>query len=105
MRIKSSNGNLRQLTKNLEEISDITKLTLVELMPPQFVSNCSSFPSIDELFDASGFKIDTPEDFAAIPDDEWDSFIIENTSYESWSEMQQAAADEYFKAVLNKGMK
>lgn len=104
MKIKS-NGNLKQLQKNLEKISETTQVTLVELMPSQFISNCSRFNSLEELFEASGFKIDSPEDFAAIPDDEWDIFIKENTTYEDWSEMQQAAAAVYFKSALHKGMR
>lgn len=104
MKIKS-NGNLKQLQKNLEKISETTQVTLVELMPSQFISNCSRFNSLEEFFEASGFKIDSQEDFAAIPDDEWDIFIKENTTYENWSEMQQAAAAEYFKSALHKGMR
>ncbi|KAE9637948.1 MULTISPECIES: hypothetical protein [Aeromonas] len=104
MKIKS-NGNLKQLQKNLEKISETTQVTLVELMPSQFISNCSRFNSLEEFFEASGFKIDSPEDFAAIPDDEWDIFIKENTTYEDWSEMQQAAAAVYFKSALHKGMR
>lgn len=104
MKIKS-NGNLKQLQENLETISETTQVTLVELMPPQFISDCSRFTSLEAFFEASGFKIDSPEDFAAIPDNEWDIFIKENTTYENWSEMQEAAAAGYFKSALSKGMR
>ncbi|WP_328222445.1 hypothetical protein [Aeromonas caviae] len=104
MKIKS-NGNLKQLQENLKKVSETTQVTLAELMPHLFISNCSKFTSLEELFESSGFKIDSPEDFAAIPDDEWNIFIKENTTYEDWSEMQQAAAAEYFKSALNKGMR
>jgi len=104
-----SNGNLEQLKKNLAEIAGTTQVKLVDLMHPQFVSNCSQFASLEELFEASGFKVESPEDFAAIPDDEWDAFIKESTTYENWLEMQKAAHSEYaakhLKAALTKGMK
>ena len=104
-----SNGNLKQLQNNLAEISRTTKVRLADMMPPQFISNCSKFVSLEYLFEESGFKIESQEDFAAIPDDAWDAFIKGNTTYENWSEMQKAAHTEYgakhFKEMLTKGMK
>lgn len=104
-----SNGNLEQLKKNLAEVAGTTQVKLVDLMPSQFVSNCSKFASLEELFQASGFKVESPEDFAAIPDDEWDAFIKENTTYANWLEMQKTAHSEYaakyLKVALAKGMK
>ncbi|MEI4930731.1 hypothetical protein [Aeromonas caviae] len=100
-----SNGNLKQLESNLKKLSNTTQLTLAELMPSSFISSCSKFSSIDELFEASGFKIESADDFAAIPDDEWDLFIQQNTTYKNWLDMQQSAASEYAKATLYKGMK
>jgi hypothetical protein len=44
---------------------------------------------------ASPFKVETKEDFEAIPDDEWNTYIASNTSFESWEEMQHQAAGEY----------
>lgn len=104
-----SNGNLEQLKKNMAEIAGTTQVKLVEVMHPEFVSRCSKFNSLEALFESSGFKIESPEDFAAIPDEEWDVFIKENTTYENWLEMQKAAHTEYaakhIKAMLTKGMK
>jgi len=100
-----SNRNFKQLENNLKKLSNTTQLTLAELMPSSFISSCSKFSSIDELFEASGFEIESADDFAAIPDDEWDLFIQQNTTYENWQDMQQSAASEYAKATLYKGMK
>lgn len=57
------------------------------------------------LFNASGFKIESNEDFETIPDEKWESFIQENTTYESWQAMQEAAAIEYARNMLLKGLK
>ncbi|WP_429170321.1 hypothetical protein [Aeromonas rivipollensis] len=100
-----SDGNLKQLGKNLEKLSGTIQLTMAELMPASFISNCSKFSSIDELFEASGFVIESEDDFAAIPDNEWDFFIQQNTTYENWLEMQQSAVSEYAKAALYKGIR
>jgi hypothetical protein len=59
-----------------------------------FIAEHSSFAPFDELLEASTFKVETKEDFEAIPDAEWDTCIASNTSFESWAEMQQRAAGE-----------
>ena len=56
------------------------------------------------MLDASGFKVESAEDFAAIPDEEWDAFVSKNTSYSSWEEMQKGAAKDYTKRQLTKGL-
>ena len=67
------------------------QISIEELMPSEFISECSSFASIDDLFAASPFKLDSWADFNAIPDTEWDAFISSQTSYNDWEEMQKAA--------------
>jgi hypothetical protein len=74
-------------------------------MNTDFISSCSQYSSLEELIDASGFKVESKEDFEAIPDDEWEEFIQSNTSHESWLEMQKAAVLAYTKASLFKGLK
>ncbi|WP_157822205.1 hypothetical protein [Shewanella sp. Actino-trap-3] len=55
---------------------------MFELMPPNFISGCSDFSGLDELFSASDFKVEYAGDFKAIPDNEWKAFIINNTTFE-----------------------
>ena len=100
-----SNGNLDKLRKNLLELSDTNEVKLVDLMNSGFVSSCSQYSSLEELIDASGFKVESKEDFEAIPDEAWEKFIKSNTIYESWSEMQKAAVIVYTKTNLFKGLK
>jgi hypothetical protein len=68
---------------------------LSELLNNGFIAEHSSFASFDELLAASPFKVATKEDFEAIPDAEWDTYITANTSFGSWEEMQRKAASEY----------
>jgi hypothetical protein len=79
---------IEKLQKNMQELSKKTEVKMTELMNPNFVSGCSKFDNIEALFDASGFTVESPADFSAIPDEEWEEFIVENTSFSSWSEMQ-----------------
>jgi hypothetical protein len=100
-----SNGNLDNLRKNLSELSGTTEVKLVDLMNADFISSCSEHSSLEELIDASGFKVESKEDFEAIPGEEWEVFIKDNTSHESWLEMQNSALLAYTKANLFKGIK
>ncbi len=87
--------HLDDLAQRAQDLDGQHSVPVAELMPPEFVSKCSSFGTIDALFEASPFKIESAEDFAAIPDDDWDAFIAQSTSFKSWEEMQEAAATEW----------
>lgn len=101
----NSNGNLGQLTKNLSELGTTSQVRLTDLLDAQFISSCSKYSSLEELFNGSGFKLESKEDFAAIPDDQWEAFIVSSTSFGSWQEMQYAALEAYTKKKLFSGLK
>ena len=100
--MKSSFDGLKNLQKGLKELGNqgSQSVPLTELMPSNFVSSCSRFKDLQELFDSSGFKIDSAEDFKAIPDSDWDEYIQKNTTYSSWAEMQKAAVASWTKGKL-----
>jgi hypothetical protein len=88
---------LKALQEKLNSLASLDgkKIPLGELLPPDFVSGSSKFSSVQELFDASGFTVNTQEDLKAIPDDKWDAFIVANTSYGGWQEMLSAATAKW----------
>ena len=94
-----------QLEKNLASLSGEHEMPIDELMTPKFISSCSKYSDFDELLKFSGFERESLEGFEAIPNEKWDSFIQENTTYESWQEMQEAAGVEYARNMLLKGLK
>ena len=104
MSVKINRGGLDQLIKNAKELDGKDQVKLVDLMNPAFISTHSKFTDFDDLLAASGFKVDSAEDFAAIPDDEWDVYIKANTDFENWLEMQKAAGAEYMKSKLFSGL-
>jgi hypothetical protein len=91
---------LNDLKERAESISGERKIPISELLTPDFLAGCSTFSSADEMFERSGFKVESEQDFTAIPDDDWDAFIRANTSCFSWSEMLQAAGAAWAKAKL-----
>lgn len=102
--MSSNFKGLEKLQNNLKELGNKTEIKMTELMSPSFISDCSEFDSIESLFEASGFTVESPADFAAIPDEEWEEFIVINTSFNSWNEMRQKAMLKYAKQHLNKGL-
>jgi hypothetical protein len=89
-------GNFRKklddLGSRVRELDGQHEVPLSELMPAEFISSSSSYASLQELFAASPFEINSLDDFKAIPDAGWDAFIGRNTTYATWREMQEAAA-------------
>ena len=83
------------LAQRAEQLDGSHSVPLPDLLTPTFLANCSKFASAEEMFKASGFKIDSPEDFKAIPDHEWDAFIKNNTSFDGWKQMLDSAVAEW----------
>ena len=63
----------------------------------------TDFRTLEEMFDASGFAVETPEDFAAIPDSEWDAFVSNVTRFPDWRAMQKRAVVEWARRKLGLG--
>lgn len=90
-----------ELSKKLDELQESaesmqgTEVPLGELLNPGFLAKHTRFLSADEMFEASGFKVETTEDFENIPDEEWNDFIERNTPFATWNDMLSAAAAEW----------
>lgn len=104
MPIKSNMNGFKKLAKNIKDVDGTSQVQLTDLMTSEFISGCSSYENLDSLFSQSGFKIESKEDFEAIPDNEWEEFIVNNTSFDSWEEMQENAMRAYVKKQLFKGL-
>lgn len=78
---------LDELAKNLEGMSGTQNVPIEELLTPEFVSFHTKFANIEEMFEASGFKIESQDDFAAIPDEDWDKFIRTISAFSDWESM------------------
>jgi len=98
--VKKNLKPLKDLERRARELDGHSNVSIPELLTPEFMTGCSRFTSAQELFDSSGFKIDSPDDFKAIPDVEWNAFISSNTSYANWEEMLSAVIGERLKRQL-----
>lgn len=98
--LKEIERKLDDLSRRAKEIDGTNDVPIDELLSVSFLSLCSKFSSAQEMFEASGYKIETQEDFNVIPDKEWDEFIKNNTEYTSWEEMLHAASAVWIKKKL-----
>ena len=62
---------------------------------PAFMAAHTDFGTFEAMFEASGFTFESPEDFATIPDAEWDAFIASVTRFPDWKTMQEKAAVDW----------
>lgn len=81
--IQEFSKKMERLSSNLRQMSGNQVLALTEVLAPAFVSNHTRFSNVQELFAASGFTIETAEDFVAIPAEKWDAFIHSVTQFSS----------------------
>lgn len=98
---------LDEMTKKLDDLGKKVKaldgeqsVPINELLTPAFVSSHTSFTNAEEMFEASGFAIESQEDFAAIPDDKWDEFIRSVSSFPDWQAMLGEASREWVAGQL-----
>lgn len=84
----------------LDEFSDPVNVDMAEILTPEFLQATSSVSSFDELLDKSGFKVETQEDFLAIPDEEFDQYIRSISSFDSWNDMLDCASEKYVSEQL-----
>jgi hypothetical protein len=94
-------NGLDELQKRLKSLSQVETISLGEVLTPAFVASCSRFSNVQELFDASGFQIHSTEDLKLVPDDQWDKYISDNTTFPDWLSMQKEAHREWLAGKLN----
>lgn len=90
---------LNELQKKAKAINQ-QSVPVSEILTPAFLLRHTPFGSADEMYQASGFKIETSDDFAAIPDEEWDAFIRSISSFSDWNAMLNEAGKEWATKML-----
>lgn len=88
---------LSNLSRKAQELDGTHNVPLNDLLTPSFMSAYSSFSTNDNFFGSGGFDVSSPEAFQAIPDEELDTHVRKNTSFDSWKEMLQAASSNWVK--------
>lgn len=98
--LEEASRKLRDLRRRLEALEGQHSVALTELLSLDFLRKYTEFETLEDMFKASGFVVESQEDFEKIPDDEWDSFIKGHTQFSNWKEMLDAAGNEWVERRL-----
>lgn len=86
---------LRELAKGAKQLDGEHDVPFDEMFPPGFMKRYTTFESIEKMMEASGYKVENAEDFKAIPDAAWNSFVRQRTKFDNWSDMISKAGEEW----------
>lgn len=84
---------LQKLANDAQALDGSHAVPLEELLNESFVRKHTQYSSLSEMIEKSGFDVKSPEDFKAIPDDEWDKYIKSITSFADWKAMLGKATE------------
>ncbi len=84
-----------ELTEEARNMLQNRHLPIEELFTGEFVRNYTPYQTLEDLCEASGFKVNDDDDFDCVPDDQWDAFIANHTDFTEWSEMLQTAIQHW----------
>jgi len=93
--LDSLQQKLTDLEQKAKDLDGKHNLPLSELLTDDFISGHTKFTTLSVMLEESGFKVDTPEDFAAIPVEERDRYINVVSDCENWQEMLGEASKEW----------
>ena len=96
-------GDFRKLQRNVERVAGEQSVSFGELFSDDFMLRHTDFASIDAMFEASPFTLETNDDLAAIPEAELDAFVADNTRLSTWEEMKSAAGREWMTRRIREG--
>lgn len=93
--VKESLDNLAEKAK---ELSGKHNIPLNELLSKKFLLKHTKYSTIEEMYNASGLKLEGKEDLSSMP--EWDDFIHSVSKFDNWQEMLDEAVKDITKEKL-----
>ncbi|QXX72684.1 hypothetical protein FOF38_04845 [Enterococcus faecium] len=88
-------SHLNKMSKAAQELDGDNEIPMADLLTNSFISKNTSCQSLDEFFEKSGFDVSSEEAFAAIPDEDMDRFVSQNSNFNTWTDMLGTATQEY----------
>jgi hypothetical protein len=86
---------LEELGQRAQQLNGTHSIPANRLFSSTFMVRYTDFSSFQAMLEASGFKVESEDDFRAIPDDEWETFVGTRTRFTSWDAMQRKAGEEW----------
>jgi hypothetical protein len=73
---------------------------LAHLFPPSFVQRHTEFESFEAFMAGSEWEVSSRAEFAAIPEDKFDAYVAEQSSFADWEEMLGQAGEAWMARQL-----
>ncbi len=86
-----SHAMFDDLIRKIEDLDGSHQIPFSDLFTVEFMLLNTEYSSISEMIAASGFSVQSSEDFANIPDGEWDRHVRQHSRFVSWEEMKGSA--------------
>lgn len=83
--------DLKQMEDGLDKVEDEDNVSFEELFTKEFMRKYTDFESMESFLEHSPWTVESAEDFEAIPEDEFDDYVDENTTFEDWDSMSGTA--------------
>jgi hypothetical protein len=80
-------SKLNDLASKTQTLAGQHDVPLRDLLNPEFMVRHTRFGNINDMFAASGFNIESREDLAAVPDEQWDEFIRSVSTFSDWQSL------------------
>ena len=93
-------NELKKLEKAAERLNGKTEVSFEELFTESFMRKHTNYSSIDEFFEAGGFRIRSNDDLDAIPELTLDAYVSKTTSFRSFQDMLDEAGEQYVLSQL-----
>jgi len=92
---KELQKQLKDMERKARELEKGVNVSFEELFNENFMSKYTKFNSFEDFLTAGNFDVESQEDFEAIPDEEFDAHVANNSKFNDWSNMMNTAGTEY----------
>ena len=97
-------GNIDAIMRNSQRLQALETVSLDTLLDETFMQEHCTVNSIEALFALAGRSEVSEQALDAIPDDIWDELVSSNSSFSSWEDMYNKAAQRFVRARLLEGI-
>jgi|AntDeeMinimDraft_4_1070355.scaffolds.fasta_scaffold06649_2 hypothetical protein len=87
--------SLEDMGEKAEELHGENEVPIVDLFTDDFMEAHTDFGSLDEFFEQSPWEVESEQDIEAIPQDEMDDYVAENTDFPHTDGMTSKAGSEW----------
>jgi len=91
---------IRELKEHADALDGNNEIPMDQLFTESFIESYTPFSSLAAFFEHSPWTVETRADFKSIPEDEFDRYVNDNTGFNDWETMLQAAGREWVSRQL-----